>query len=372
MWTPLATGLGASAGFGASDLLGGVFSALDAPRRATWQALGMGETGEDLMGNLGLDTDNPWVQALGMGSEMLLDPLNLIGAGVGGKLGRVAGTILDRFPALQRTLQARNAALGTVARDAGYADLARAIPDHSQVGYAPEVLAQLPDLGGLGAGPRTFGRPTREAGQALNELGIGNMGPQGLTVLGNTPPPVAETASNWLRIRPEHQGLQNLRYTDTLVGPGAAAPPLPAGMIRNADDLVSAAPESATLMQNLRPALADTEFGPLSGAAARPLALQRMGQNNALLESLQTAPLGQLAREYVGGGLRDVGAELQSLRSLAASAPSDPQLSLALQGLRQHGPGFLQRLAAGLRPSALLSETATGFPVDTLAKLRTW
>ena len=73
--------------------LGRVFDWLDVPRRETWELLGLPSTGRELMTNLGMDPESPWTTALGIGSEMLLDPLNLVGAGFGRGVGKAARTL---------------------------------------------------------------------------------------------------------------------------------------------------------------------------------------------------------------------------------------------------------------------------------------
>lgn len=84
-------------GAGLGGLLGQLGDALSAPRRAIWSALGAPEHGNELVSNLtGLDKDSPWAHALGLGAEVLGDPLTyaggFIGKGIGSltSLGRAA------------------------------------------------------------------------------------------------------------------------------------------------------------------------------------------------------------------------------------------------------------------------------------------
>lgn len=104
-----------------SSILGGVSDVLSAPRRMAWDALGLGESGGDLMGKLGIDPNSTLGSIGGFAAETLLDPVNLVGggglvgkligrgaraasplagalddaAGVGGRLARMAGPGLD-------------------------------------------------------------------------------------------------------------------------------------------------------------------------------------------------------------------------------------------------------------------------------------
>lgn len=93
MASPLITALA-----GAGSLAGQV---LDAPRKFTWNMLGLPDTGEELLSDrFGFAHDSPWAKALGMGVEMLGDPLMLLG-GVGGKLLANRGSRLAAEEAAQ-------------------------------------------------------------------------------------------------------------------------------------------------------------------------------------------------------------------------------------------------------------------------------
>ena len=62
-----------------------ILSAADAPRRMTWDALGLPETGAGLVSKYtGMDEDSPWAHALGAGAEVLGDPSVLMLGGLGG------------------------------------------------------------------------------------------------------------------------------------------------------------------------------------------------------------------------------------------------------------------------------------------------
>lgn len=80
--------LGALAG----SALGQVGDALSMPRRALWGALGLPGSGEELLANtFGMDRESPWTKALGIGTEMLLDPLTYVGLGAGKAAGALSG-----------------------------------------------------------------------------------------------------------------------------------------------------------------------------------------------------------------------------------------------------------------------------------------
>lgn len=85
----LGEAISAGGGMGLGGLLGQVGGALSYPRRALWSALGLPEHGSELLGQMGMDEQSPLTQALGMGAEMVGDPLSYMGAlgGVAGKLG---------------------------------------------------------------------------------------------------------------------------------------------------------------------------------------------------------------------------------------------------------------------------------------------
>lgn len=93
-----------AAGSGLGAGLGQVSDLLSAPRKATWnlaaqlgQMAGIGDgtaydSGADLLaGTLGMDPNSMLTQGLGMGAEMLLDPMSYVG-GLLGKLGGMGVT----------------------------------------------------------------------------------------------------------------------------------------------------------------------------------------------------------------------------------------------------------------------------------------
>jgi hypothetical protein len=173
-------GLGAAGGFGLSEMAGGLFSALDAPRRFAWKNLLGVETGDELMGQMGLDTENPLIKALGMGSEMLLDPLNLVGAGIGARAGKIAAGAAD-IGAARKALGAERAAIESsmIPKAAeAVSDVSNAAPmSHANVGYHPAIMKEL-EHGSLAQG-RTYNRVNPEMARQVDEMGIGYSLPQG-------------------------------------------------------------------------------------------------------------------------------------------------------------------------------------------------
>jgi hypothetical protein len=92
-------GLGGNAGAGLGGTLGGVLGAagdaLSAPRRMLMNAVGLPESGTELLSkHLGLQADNPFTQGLGFLLEMATDPLSYAGGALGRLGGRAAGAAL--------------------------------------------------------------------------------------------------------------------------------------------------------------------------------------------------------------------------------------------------------------------------------------
>lgn len=88
-------------------LLGQVGDTMNAPRKAIWGALGLPETGAELVSNaLGTDRDSALTQALGFGAEVVGDPLTYMG-GIFGKLGSKAGAALKGSGGVAPLLNAR-------------------------------------------------------------------------------------------------------------------------------------------------------------------------------------------------------------------------------------------------------------------------
>lgn len=91
MIAELAAPLGAGLGSFLGGTLGQLGEALGAPRRALWSLLGAPASGADLVAGLtGQEASSPLTQALGLGAEILGDPLTYLGLG----FGRAAGSAL--------------------------------------------------------------------------------------------------------------------------------------------------------------------------------------------------------------------------------------------------------------------------------------
>jgi len=129
--------LGAPAGLAAGGVMGQISDAFSAPRRMLWSALGLPDTGAELIARgLGGPGDeylnHPLVKALGMGAEMVLDPLNLLMMPMGGWLGKAgmelaaagkAGSATKAAEAVN-AIRAADYTLPTVAKTAETAALA--------------------------------------------------------------------------------------------------------------------------------------------------------------------------------------------------------------------------------------------------------
>lgn len=169
--------VGAAAGMGLSELAGGAFDVLDAPRRMIWESLLGTSSGSELMGRLGMDPEGPWAQALGLGAEMLLDPLNLVGAGLGAKAGKLAGHATDVGKA-RKAIGAERASITSGAKEA-----ARSAPSPggmvpvSQAGstYHPGILESIGDP----SKGRAYKRVNPEMARHLDEMGIAYNLPEG-------------------------------------------------------------------------------------------------------------------------------------------------------------------------------------------------
>lgn len=88
-------------GAGLGGLAGQLGDTMSAPRRAVWGALGLPDSGSELLHQtLGMDPDSLMTKGLGMGAEVLGDPLTYAGMGLG-KLGGMgaegAAGALGRF-----------------------------------------------------------------------------------------------------------------------------------------------------------------------------------------------------------------------------------------------------------------------------------
>ena len=178
----LGTGLGASAGSLLGGTLGQVGSLLDAPRRFLWKdILGGPETGTDVLAGLGMDPESGLTQGLGMGLEMLGDPLTWAGAGLGGRVGHFVGRAADTLAgrtAAQAALRAELPVAERLGQAAQKASMTSSPLEQAlqQATYHPEVLAELPDVV---TGAKAFKRANPAVTQLATDMGIGHPLPGG-------------------------------------------------------------------------------------------------------------------------------------------------------------------------------------------------
>lgn len=92
-------GMGAG---GEQSLLGEIARVLSAPRRGLWSLLGLPESGSQLMQQWMGGGEDALTKGLGLGAEILGDPLLYAPAAIGGGLGALAGS---RANSLQKMLQ---------------------------------------------------------------------------------------------------------------------------------------------------------------------------------------------------------------------------------------------------------------------------
>lgn len=85
-----------AAGHAAGGLLGQLSDILAAPRKALWGLFGAPETGGEVVRNLGGDSESPLGKILGMGLEILGDPLTFLGGPLLRGLGGLAGRSLTK------------------------------------------------------------------------------------------------------------------------------------------------------------------------------------------------------------------------------------------------------------------------------------
>lgn len=222
-----------SAGFGLGAAAGQLGDLMSAPRRAAWSMMGLPENGNELVakaaGGLGYDMDpeGALAHALGMGAEMLGDPLSRIGA-----LGALGGSKLRGMFNARKAMQAEEMArlagnveslqgLGSkfgAAADASKegSALARAVElenarehagltknaseflgmplEQAQARLHPDAMRQIPDIDEMrkiaefeaaNKGARTSGirmdvqRPSGDVAERMAALGIGQPNPEG-------------------------------------------------------------------------------------------------------------------------------------------------------------------------------------------------
>jgi len=197
---------GAVAGFAGGELGGQIFSAIDAPRRGLWESIGRGlggsgtTSGSQLLNELfGADPDSTGTQLGGGILESILDPMNLLGAGLLGKAGSIVGRAGSNLAAREAAKQAVMQELGAVnklgAAAKGFMGTASAaedaalglasqpgrmlenlnVPSHLGSTYSQDVLRELPEateLGSRGMMP-TYKRVTPELSETVDRLGLG-------------------------------------------------------------------------------------------------------------------------------------------------------------------------------------------------------
>src|SRR5215831_9883122 len=103
----------AMAGLGGvgGGMLGQIGEGLSLPRRALMKALGMPESGTELLHQtFGMDPESVLTKALGFGAEMALDPLTYAGMGLGSLGGKFAGRSAEALAGLEGEVGALTAA----------------------------------------------------------------------------------------------------------------------------------------------------------------------------------------------------------------------------------------------------------------------
>ena len=204
-WYDWAAPAGAVAGFAGGELGGQLSNAIDAPRRWLWenvgQALGGSGTtsGSSLLAELfGADPENMGTQLGGSILESILDPMNLLGAGILGKAGSLIGGAGRNLASRAASRQAIASELGALNKmrstAAGFIPSASAaeeaalvaagrprmlenvgMPSHAGTTYSDAVMRELPDIADIGnrGTMRTYGRMSPELSQAIDQMGIG-------------------------------------------------------------------------------------------------------------------------------------------------------------------------------------------------------
>jgi hypothetical protein len=187
----LASTMSATSG-AAGGLLGQLGDVLSAPRRFAWDALGLPEDGASFLAQtFGMDKESGLTKALGMGTEMLLDPLTYAGGLLGGPLAKMGAGALNarRAAPLAEEISALTAARraaqeGLVARSGHEAEtLAR---------YAAQAdeLSALPKLPSIAGGrTHTYNSYTNGLADDMTNAGMAHINPEGqLVTLGEGRP----------------------------------------------------------------------------------------------------------------------------------------------------------------------------------------
>lgn len=185
MLEALGTALGGMGG----GLLGQLGGALSAPRRAMWSALGLPDSGAEMMSSItGMDQDNPLLQALGVGAEMVLDPLTLGGMALGGPAARVLAFPWQHGRRLEQTAATLGAGQSAALQDLSLVAQKTAMARAS----LPQVAADVgrADLPGIAAGAtRSYKMAHPDTISAFEAAGLGQGTPTGgLDILGSRLP----------------------------------------------------------------------------------------------------------------------------------------------------------------------------------------
>jgi len=174
--------VGQALGSGLGGGLGLIGGALSAPRRALWAALGAPENGNELVANsTGLDKDGFLARALGLGAEVIGDPLTYAGGVLGGPLGKLWGRAAGAEAALAGDIGTMTAA--KAAAQKGLADRAAL-----EAATVQQNMARVPGFAGLDIAGIAGDQAKRAAyaGQsAFDELAAAGLGRAANTL----PPP---------------------------------------------------------------------------------------------------------------------------------------------------------------------------------------
>lgn len=227
-----------------TGMLGQLSDVASAPRRAVWSMLGLPESGNELMGKMGMDPESALAKALGIGAEIVGDPLNLFGIPMAGRLGNLASRLGPKYQRLlsESSELARPLAAADEAVMAERAAMASRHADEAQrlagIGEAAmpqgDVLSRLMgmDVGGMtperlardalmptSPYPMKMARTTPDVEQGLRAMGLAmepeggrlpmipGMAPKG----GRTPRPsrgLNDANSGYMTTPPPVKGLQ--------------------------------------------------------------------------------------------------------------------------------------------------------------------
>lgn len=204
--------VGTAAGGLGGGLMGQLGGALSAPRRAAWSMLGLPEHGADLVSSVsGMDATSPLARYLGMGAEMVLDPLSIAGMALGGPAAKALA-----FPWQQGRRASRAAEMLPQAQDLILRDLSRGLEaSEAARGGLPRVAAHLArnDLPGIAAGAtKSYRMAHPDVIRAFEEANLGRgLPPNGLEVLGSR--------------LPEGSAVAPLRFNNRMAGKGPAIGP---------------------------------------------------------------------------------------------------------------------------------------------------